>query len=304
LEYIRERKHKVLKSDRIYNMEFKETIDFKGENFTLIKIQREDLSAIYKSPDGTKYLRLGEENKIKNDLKKHQDLLNLNYPVSEVLEYGNLGDLFFYLERSLGEEPFSTIFAKEYKENGKISNETFDRFFEILKRHFEVQCKNTTDQDFEALWKGILMDMALSERPDLKDRLISRFEKVKVNLKNVPFTFCQGDFNPFNVLPGGVIDFETGHVAPLMFDAFSPAIYDTWFPINEELEISGMYTYTEEQKQRMLNMVDNKMQEYGFGNGSQYYDDTFFLKGVWLAVGLQKWPKFMEWRYKLLESLI
>lgn len=287
------------------NVLFEYSVFLNSEKYILVKDQRDGLSAIYRNEDGQKYLRLGVGGKIEKDLNKHKQLLEMGYPVSAILESGEFEKFSYYTEESLGKDHFGSIFSKNFIEHKKILDEDFDKLLEIAKKYLRAQLSNPSKEvDWNNFFKGIHTDWLFEELPHLKERTLAKLEVCKDKLKGLPFSFSQGDFNPYNILEGGIIDFEEGVSAPVFFDVIGLFVYDSWFPHDEGLEVRGNFHYSIEQKQKYFDQMDKIMMEYGLPKCSQFYEEVNFLKGIWLTVQMDRWPVLQKLRYKMLEDLI
>jgi aminoglycoside/choline kinase family phosphotransferase len=288
-------------------MKFEQNVILNGVSFTLVKIQRDGLSAIYKSEDKTKILRIGDKVKIEKDLANHKKLIQQGYPVSEIVEESEDNDLGYFIEESLGENLFGQLFRSDYEQTGEVSDENFDLLIKESKKLLTAQIKNSVSDDrTESTIKGVHLDWLIDELPDEKDKIEKRLVLALQRLKNFPFVFSHGDYNPYNTFPDGIIDFEDGFYAPILFDVYGLLVYPFHFPTKEEieLEINGGYKYSEEQRKRYLDEMDKVLMENGFPKGSDFFEEIKFLKGIWLAVRMQKWPKMQQYRYKIFKELL
>ncbi len=278
-----------------------------NEKHFLIKTQREGISAIYLSEDKSKILRIGEKTKIEKDLTNHKKLLSQGYPVSEILEEGIVGEFSYFIEKSLGEKLFGEIFADDYEKQGNISDDNFDLLIEESKKLLTAHINDSVlENRFAETVTGLHVDWLTDELPELKEKILKRLELVQEKLKVFPFVFSHGDYNPYNIFPDGVIDFEDGFYAPIIFDVYGLFVYPIHFPLKKdiELEINGRYRYTETQRIKYFTEMDKILLEHGFPKGSDFFEEIKFLKGIWLAVRMQKWPKMQEYRYKMFGELL
>lgn len=275
-----------------------------GENiYELVDIQRDKISAIYKN--SSTYLRVGAPEKIKKDLELHKKMLSFGFPVAKILEEGEFKDMHFFIEESLGEKCFGTIFKEEVGRDRKISEETFDKFIGILTEFAEAQIKTATEKKNWTLFeKGTHLDLILQELPQYKEIIRNKFEKIEKNLEILPFVLSHGDFNAHNIYPKGVIDFEDSFMAPLGYDLCTSIFHLDWFPEAKEYEFYRVYDYTSEQKNKLLDMFDDIFTKNGFPKFSDYIKDLAFTRGTWSTVRMHHAPKLQAFRYKLFKSLL
>ena len=269
---------------------------FKSQFFSFIKDRRNG-TKIFGADDGKAFLRSGPAEEIAKELRFHKHLIEQGYPVPQILEEGEWTDgEKYYLETSAGDEKYGIIFREEVAKRGVISDETFDDISTIIRRYIDAQQKSEVlDQDWESVFIGTHFDRIIQELPDQEHRVIAVWEKVKTDLATVPFVLCHGDFNAFNILPGGVIDFETTFNGPKGYDVVSAAASIEWFPTEGDFEMIGGYSFTPEQKKHLLELQLESM---------KHFDALFMLCSVWAVVGMHKFPKIQAWRYAKFDELM
>ncbi len=280
-------------------------IEVGGVIFNFIKTQREGDSHIYKSDDKTKVLRIGEKSKIERDLAKHKSLLAQGYPVASILEEGEIDGQEYFIEESLGEELFGEIFKKDFETFGKISEEHFQILLNESSKMLKAQIANsTTEQKWDEVLAGLHVDWLIQELPDQEGMILKRVETCRERLKNIPFVFSHGDFNPYNFFPKGAIDFEDGFYAPVGFDVLGLMVYPEYFPHKDvvELEINGGYKYSKEQVERYMQTMNAILVESNLPSVEEIYEEIRFLKGIWLTVKMHRWPKMQQYRYELFKT--
>lgn len=272
------------------------TLIFKAKPFAFIKTRRNG-TKIFGADDGSCFLRLGPADEIQKELAFHQQLITQGYPVPAIIESGEwTGGDRYYLETSAGEEKFGVLFCKDVLEQGAINNTTLNAFSIIVQQYLKAQATSETNhQDWDALFHGVHFDLLINELPHEKDRLLATWEKVKTSLADVPFVLCHGDFNAYNILTGGVIDFETAFKGPKGYDLVSSATAIGWFPTEGDFEFIGRYAFTPEQKSSLLNLQPETI---------KHFDTLFLLHSVWLVIGMQKYPKTQVWRYAKFQKLM
>lgn len=271
-------------------------IDFKGRPFAFIKDRRNG-TRIYGAEDGTSFLRLGPTNEIDTELRFHKHLVEQGYPVPRILEEGSWkNDEKYYLETSAGKEKFGILFRDDAAEHGAISEEMFDIFVSVIERYLEAQQKSETDeQNWESVFTATHFDTLLEEMPNQNDRIMATWKQVIIDLADVPVVLCHGDFNAYNILPGGVIDFETTFNGPTGYDLVSAIASIDWFPTEGDFEIVANYSFTPEQKQRLLALQPE---------ASKHFAALFVLRSVWSVVRMHRVPKLQAWRYAKFQKLM
>ena len=282
-------------------------IEIGDVTFHFIKTQREGKSHIYKSEDKTKILRIGEKEKIEEDLRKHQTLLEQGYPVAKVLDVGELGNDKYFIEECLGDKLFGEILKSDFEMYGRVMDESFQLMIDGSSKMLRVQIANSSSvQNWDELLTGVHVDWLIEELPEIKESVLKRIELCKKRLTNIPFVFSHGDYNAYNLFPKGVIDFEDGFYAPVGFDCLGLMVYPEYFPTKDvaELEINGGYKFSDEQRQKYFNAMNSILIENGLPGAEEIYEEIRFLKSIWLTVKMHRWPKMQEYRYELFKKIL
>ncbi len=269
---------------------------FKECSFTFIKDRRNG-TKIYAAEDGKSFLRFGPVNEINTELRFHKHLIEQKYPVPTIIKEGSWenGER-YYLETSAGNEKFGILFRDNIAEHGSISDNAFREFISIIQQYLHAQQQSETGkQDWESVFIATHFDLLLNELPKEKEKIIAVWEKIKTDLANIPFVLCHGDFNPHNILPGGVIDFETTFNGPKGYDLVSAATNIEWFPLDGDYEMLAKYAFTSEQRRRLLDLQPE---------ASKYRNALFILRAAWSVVRMHRVPKLRAWRYAKIQKLM
>lgn len=224
-------------------------------------------------------MRVGPRDILEPELTLHKKLLYYGFPIAKIIEEGELEKDFYYIEASLGNNVYGNIFAEDWKKNRQISDENFKNFLEISKKFAVAQLKTAElSLDDESFYLGIHVNLIIEELPDLKDKIIHGFEKVKSRTKNMPLVLTHGDLNPFNILEKGVIDFGSSFHAPAGYDIIS-CIYQNYnFPKSGDYESNLMRLYDFSSKQTGIFFREMKQiySRTGTPNPLDFADDFVF----------------------------
>lgn len=284
-------------------MEFKSQIIINGATFNWVKTQRDGLTAIY--TDNSTFLRIGSPEKIKKDLSVHKKLEEYNFPVAKLLDEGQIGEMSYFTETSLGSEHFGTLFKEEFNEHGQITDETFNKFLVVCGKFVDSQLKTaTTQKDWDGFRTAIHLDLICAELPEYKEKILNAYKIVEKRLSVLPFVITHGDFTPFNILPEGIIDTENVFSGPAGYDIGGILAIPNWFPDSTEYELHQVYKLTPEQKQKFLEMVDSIYVNNSLPKISDFLEEFNFTRGMWFAARMSRFPKLQEFRYALLKSLV
>ncbi len=268
------------------------------KKYELIKVQRENISAIYKC--GDEYLRIGREDKIERDLETHRKMERAGFPIAKILEEGTFQDMSYFVETSVGEITAGKLFTQDVAESGTISDVHFDAFLAVVEKFAQAQLHTKVDVvDFETFAKGIHLDILCKELPQHSEKIQAVFSDIKGRLSSFPFVLTHGDFNPHNIYPAGVIDFEDSFYGPFGYDIISALVHINYFPDSQDYEYFAKYHFSSNQRQKYLDAVDTISQKAGLQKISDYTADFEFCRAIWHLVRMHEWPKLQQFRYDL-----
>lgn len=284
-----------MKSPRVvHNPRVKRTITLDGRTFSLLREQRSGL-ALYKSEGA--YARIGPPERIKRDLETHQAMQEAQYPVAKILAHGTTAAGDYFIEEALGNKTFRTLFEEDIEREGTISEKNFADFVRIVERHLIAQSRSLIPADSTGFARGVHLEVLCEELSQYCISLPDKFQRVLQKLVDFPYVLSHGDFNPANIFPAGVIDFEDAFPGPFGFDAVAAVSTVEWFPESDEYEYFAHYRFTDAQKETYLAMCDTVSVAAGHPKISAYYDDFAFCRAMWSVVRMHGWPKLQAWRY-------
>lgn len=240
---------------------------------------------VYRSFDGSFYLRTGKVNAIRSEAAFGRMAWQKGFPVPEVTEIGQLPNgLGYFVEKSAGAENFGNLLHGEYAVTGSISDETFSSFSAISLQFLTAQvnpsCRQTGPSELRG---GIQMANVLHQNPDLAGLLGQTVTKAETRLQGLPLVLTHGDLSPFNILPGGVIDFEERFAAPAGLDAVTAIAFQRLWdhPMPGGTGTMRLWDFTPQQVADFLSQADAVFTAQGFPALSVYFDDFLMLKAIW-----------------------
>ena len=269
--------------------------------FTLVKVQRDGESAIYRS--GDTFLRLGERERINRDRAFHQQMIDTGFPVAQLLGEGEYEGQRYYLESSLGDQYFGELFAEETKNQGEISDKTFEAFVLVTQQFVRAQLATRSEKRDEAHFvESLHLSILLEELPAWAPQIEARFNRCMQALCYFPFVLTHADYNPHNLYPLGIIDFEDATRGPIGYDVVSAIVSINYFPSVAGYEFMAQYQFTQEQRRQYFDVMDSLFIEAGLPPVSQYEEEFEFFRAIWLLVRMEKWPKIQQFRYSFFEQ--
>ncbi len=271
-------------------------IELEGRSFNFVTMRRGDQLAIYKG-DG-EFARIGQPKSIFADVSFHKQMLKSGFPVAPIITEGEKDGQAYFIEKSLGERHFGDIFTDEFQVNGKISDTSFESFLSIVERFARAQLTTESKlKDADEFAQGIHLDEVCDEFPELADRLRARYRIAEKKTTSLPFVMTHGDFNPHNIYPLGVIDFEHAHHGPYGYDLVSAIMHIDYFPDSKAYEYSAGYRFTSSQKKKYFERLNAISQGAKLTPLSQYEDDFYFCRAIWMLAKLAHVPLLQKFRY-------
>lgn len=270
--------------------------NFNNISYELVK-ERRNGTRILRAEGGEAFVRVGAPAVIAEELRLHRRLIAQGYPVPEILEEGVLpnGNAFFR-EASAGDAHFGELFRSDVQRTGVIEPETFDAYRRVIEKFVRAQESDVVaGQNWESVFLATHVDVLIEELPEKKAEIMAMWEKAKSALTDVPFVLCHGDFNPFNILRDGVIDFETAFEGPFGYDLVSACASIRWFPTDGDAEFIAGYAFSATQREQLLALAPTV---------AQHFDALFILRSVWHLVRMHKYPKLQAWRYAQFHTLL
>lgn len=275
-----------------------------GKKYIYIKTRNHEPVSVYKG-DGC-FLRIGPKEIIQEEIDFHKNLLKLDFPIAESLQSGEHEGSFYFIESSLGNNNLSNIFKEGLSRDHIVSDHDFEVFLNITKKYLEAELRTVGSKVFEVdkFEKMIHLDFIIEELPLLKEKTLESMKKAEENINRLPIVLSHGDFNPYNIFPNGVIDWERAGEAPLGYDITTNISQFLFFPISGDFEHIASYNFSIAQIDKYFIEMDRISVSKGFPKISQYLNDFLFTRCVWSVVRMDRTPKLQKWRNEQYEKII
>jgi aminoglycoside/choline kinase family phosphotransferase len=281
-------------------------LELNNTEFSLQRIRDYGQGAIYKND--SVYARVASPDVLKKEYETHLFFNKLGFPIPKLLGNGSVGNLDFYLEENIGIDSFHDSFKLDVAEQGVIKDEIFEEFISIVRQFSEAQVQATTNE-------GISLDSSFFENAYFNEvaKESEDFAKVKEEVErkllehigSLPQAPTHGDFNPYNVLPKGVIDFAYHFQGPIGYDWAALIMNTHYFSDAEKIktEMNRVYTYTNTQLESLLTLFDDLYKKMGieisFREALPY---LALVRMVWSAAHMQHRPALQQWRFEKLQK--
>ena len=196
-------------------------LELGGARYELVCVRRSGV-AVFRGPG--RFLRLGDE--VPVELETHRRMLELGYPVAEILDVGELDGAPYLVERSLGEPTLGDAWA-DRGDASRVSSEEFAGLVAIMVRQAHAQLRDIRLPDREELADFLGVGAACANVPALAGEIEEAFSRAFVSLRDFPATLQHGDLHPFNICPLGIIDLEGADWAPAGYDVTTAVLEPT-----------------------------------------------------------------------------
>lgn len=276
------------------------TLEIRGSAYTLIHRQRANpisTLGVYKG-DST-YLRIGPKYVLERMLRLHKKMASYGFPVAPLVHTGTHAGKPYFIEKSLGDKNFTTLFFEDIEKTGSISDTHFRQFLSVVESFVNAQTQTVLPtHEAEAFSVGIRLDVLCAELPEYADAIRNHLERILERRAYMPYVFTHGDLNPTNMYPHGIIDLEDSFAAPLGFDIVSAITTTNWFPTSRSYESFRRYHFSKEQIEEYLDRCDAILVKNGFPAVSPATADFEFCRAVWLTSRMHMWPRMQKFRYE------
>ena len=278
-----------------------ETVIIDGRTFRFVKRSRRGDVAVY--TNGELFARVGEKSVIKRMTVLHKKFDSLGFPVPGFVSSGEINAGAYYTEESLGEKCFSQLFRDDMEKYGGISDTLFESFLKVTERFIRAQVSATVDVPEGLSLRGLIRPETLAEElPEYGEKIVRLFDEAVSAVASLPPVLTHGDFNPHNLFPRAVIDFEQTYCAPAGYDAVTNIFSINYFPASRNYEYYRWYSFTPEQERLYYTLLDRLYTEAGLPAISEYRKHFEYFRAVWATKQNFGAPKLRVWRYELFKK--
>lgn len=269
------------------------TLQINNRTYTLVCGDRFRGRAVYRS--AAAYLRIGLPAVIEREMAIHRHLQLQEFPVAALLETGVQDGQSFFIEAALGDTVWGDSLEAETHNHGAIQTSAFANLLALILRWTEAQLRNPAPAQTCANLAETVR-LADVERLLPAYALLTRqvFARAQQRIDVFPAVLTHGDFHPYNLCPGGVIDLESVHWSVAGYDAITGLFADDLLPPDP-----ADYHYTTRQLTDAHAAIDALFQRYHLPLPSHYLAD-FRLCRMMRIVQLaeRRPPDVQQWIYQ------
>ena len=278
-----------------------EEIIINAKPFRFVKQSRRGEVAVYTC--GELYARVGKRETVERILKLHKKFDGLGFPVPEIVGTGEISSDAYYLEKSIGEKPFSFLFEDDIKKYGVVSPELFEKFISISEKFALAQLNSVVHDKTAASITDIIRPTDLAEElPEFGEKILKLYDEAVSALRVFPTVLTHGDFCSHNLFPKGIIDFEKEYYAPAGYDIVTNIFQNKYFPASREYEYFQFYVLTEEHFDLYYRRLGALYRKAGLPELSEYRRHFEYCRAVWHTARNQRVPKLQKWRYEFFKK--
>ena len=172
---------------------------------------------------------------------------------------------------------------------------------QFLTAQINLSCRQIGPSELRG---GIQMANVLHQNPDVADLLEQAVAKAEERMLGLPLVLTHGDLSPFNIMPGGVIDFEERFIAPAGYDAITCIAFQRLWdhPMSDGTGTMRLWDFDPRQIAGFLSQADDLFAAQGLPPLSGFFDDFLMLKAIW-ALSYEKpddlqSPQMRRWLWR------
>ncbi len=285
-------------------MELPEIVTVSGREFKRAKKRFYMNVSVYANEEQSLFMRLGDPVHIEREYTIHRTLEKYGYPVATIVERGKWEEYVYYIEESQGDELLSFVLHKDTMKHGMLTNETYEAFAALVATYIEGQVQTATNsKDAFSLLEETTADLA-KELPHLSSKIEQAKKKYKEYFLDELAVFSHGDFNTHNLFWKGIIDVEGFSWMPFGYDVTTMLFNGLFFPVPEQFEMRRLFTFSTEERVKLLAMIDSIALNHNLIPFHTYVDHHLMLRTLWAAKGMDHTPVLQKWRFILAEKVL
>ncbi len=123
-------------------------------------------------------------------------------------------------------------------------------------------------------------------------------------MKLLPYVLTHGDFNPYNILEGGVIDFGSAFHGPAGYDIVTNMYHLYHFPKEGSYEMKRCFDFSERQRKIYFEEMNAIYRKADLLKPTDFINDFIFCRTVWATVRMEQTPKIQKWRYNRFKKIL
>ncbi|MBI5456579.1 phosphotransferase [Candidatus Kaiserbacteria bacterium] len=265
--------------------------------------------AIYTNQDKSVYVKTGRRSDVLKEMAISKDLLKRGFQVPRIIDEGGTlpSGEWFYIEESIGDRIFGDIFKEETIANGQVGEDSLNDFVTVIENYCRAQFDPTNHlpPDRAALDKMAALDNVMIYNPPSETTRVAfatAYGQAAEKVQRIPWGYVQSDLNVFNMLRGGVIDFELADHGPIGYDTISCLYFGRMWPAKQVA-----YHMTDDQIKRCVAAIDAEAVKHGLSPLSDLSEEFLVIKSIWGTAKKkkssqedpEKYKDFWTWRVKV-----
>ena len=270
-------------------------LELGGAVYELVCVRRSGV-AVFRGPG--RFLRLGDELPV--ELETHRRMLELGYPVADILDVGELDGAPYLVERSMGEPTLGDAWA-DRGDDSWVPAEEFAGFLAIMVRQAQAQLRDTRPPDRDGLAGFLGVGAACANVPALAGEIEEAFSRAWVSLQDFPAALQHSDLHPYNVCPLGVIDLEGSGWASAGYDVTTAVLEATLARAVWDHDRLTLAWFTPDQVTTYLEAIDGVFREASLPPPSASLDAYLVCRVLATCSRIPRDPEIWHRRSQTLE---
>ncbi|MET8539561.1 phosphotransferase [Kitasatospora sp. NPDC004799] len=177
---------------------------------------------VWKSADGLLYKRTGGAD-LRAEAEFQQLIVDLGYPVPEIVGIGSEDGRYFAIERAIGKASLHEEALADARREGQVGCQVISTAAAVASKLLQAQTRHPLPA-MPWFAKAAFATEVLTENPDFDTpRVHAAVEHALDRLGRLPMAHGHLDYGLPNILPAGVIDWQHHGPVPLGYDVY-PAL--------------------------------------------------------------------------------
>jgi hypothetical protein len=239
------------------------------------------------------------------ELAIHRQMARRAFPVATVLEHGYLGRLPYYVEQSLGSSTLGDVFEAEVDTRGSVSDESFERFSDVIADHALAQARMATSRWSRGAFAELIgVARAAALHPEVADAVHEAFEDAAARLERFPGSLLHGDLHEDNACAGGVIDLEGSGWGMIGYDVVTAVFVSAMAEVEPEKGAPPYAGFSSAQLRRHLRRLDDIFTACGSGPVSDELEALLLCRALSMCSRRHRDPAVWPIRTRLLTTTL
>lgn len=273
-------------------------LELNGAWFELVCVRQSGV-AVFQG-DGT-FLRLGSA--ISDELEVQRRMLELGYPVPDIVEVGEHAGAAYVIEESLGDRTLGDVWA-DRTGGARTTDHEFSAFLDVMRRQARAQLNDTRPWRREDVADFLGVARTCANVPALAGMVEGAFGRAVALLRPFPSSLQHGDLHPFNTCPAGIIDLEDAGWAPAGYDVTTAVLDPTLADSRWDHARPALAWFTSRQVTVYLSAVDEEFRRAMLPPPSGFLDAYLVCRAIAICSRIPRDGAIWDRRQRMLDRAL